>query len=91
MSEQESSVQLGNLSGSVEPEQNESNWLTLDTSSLYVRVPQPDHLVLRDETGQTWAITVATDGQLQTAKHPDGGLEAEIGINLYPDNSVEID
>lgn len=31
-------------------------------------LPPPDRLFLRDEAGQSWAITVATDGQLQTAK-----------------------
>lgn len=34
--------------------------------------PLPDRLVLRDETGQAWTITVRPDGQLQTAKWPDG-------------------
>lgn len=29
-------------------------------------------LILHDETGQPWAITVRPDGQLQTAKWPDG-------------------
>lgn len=34
--------------------------LTVNTS--------PDRLILRDETGQLWAISVRPDGQLQTAK-----------------------
>jgi uncharacterized cupin superfamily protein len=33
--------------------------------------PSPDYLILRDETGQTWAISVHPDGQLQTAKWPE--------------------
>jgi len=30
-----------------------------------------DRLVLRDESGQPWAIRVCLDGQLQTAKWPE--------------------
>lgn len=30
------------------------------------------HLLLSDETGQVWALSVRPDGQLQTAKWPDG-------------------
>lgn len=74
MSEQEN-VQLGNLSGSVEPEQNESGWLTIDASSgldtTVIIQPSPQ-LILRDKTGQEWAISVHPNGQLQTAKYPDG-------------------
>lgn len=31
-----------------------------------IAMPLPDRLILRDATGQPWAITVLTDGQLQT-------------------------
>lgn len=37
-----------------------------------VHLPPPDKLILRDETGQAWAVSVRSDGQLQTAKYPDG-------------------
>lgn len=39
-----------------------------------VASPPPDQLILRDETGQPWAVTVHPDGQLQTARYPDGGV-----------------
>jgi hypothetical protein len=46
------------------------------TSGLHlfatVVVPAPTKLILRDETGQAWAISVGPDGQLQTARHLDG-------------------
>ncbi len=32
----------------------------------------PDKLILCDETGMRWAVMVRPDGQLQTAKYPDG-------------------
>lgn len=32
----------------------------------------PRQLIVSDETGQPWAISVRSDGQLQTAKYPDG-------------------
>lgn len=34
--------------------------------------PQPTYLMVRDETGQLWAISVRPDGQLQTQQWPGG-------------------
>lgn len=44
---------------------------TADNSGRIAFSP-PTHLILHDETGQTWAISVRPDGQLQTARWPDG-------------------
>lgn len=44
---------------------------TADNSGRIAFSP-PAHLILRDETGQPWAISVRPDGQLQTARWPDG-------------------
>jgi len=43
-----------------------------DNVSLISSNQPPDVLRLRDADGQPWAITVRADGQLQTAKWPDG-------------------
>lgn len=40
----------------------------VDAPKLSVKSNPPDRLILRDETGQQWTISVRRDGQLQTAK-----------------------
>lgn len=47
--------------------------------SLTVQMPPPDILMLRDETGQPWAVTVRPDGQLQTEKLLNPAVEN--GVN----------
>lgn len=39
--------------------------------NLLPAAPSPDRLILRDKTGQAWAISVRPDGHLQAAKWRD--------------------
>jgi len=71
-------VKMGNLSGFVGPEQND--W-QIGNLSLHANVfiSTPTHLVLRDETGQEWAVSVRPDGQLQIEKRL--GESESLGID----------
>lgn len=59
-----------------------------------------ERLILRDETGQPWQITVRPDGQLQTAKYPDGepltmrmrfNRTALENVGIADDSGLEVD
>lgn len=57
-------------------------------------------IVLQDETGQEWAISVRPDGQLQTARYPDGepltmrmrfNRTALENVGIADDSGLEVD
>lgn len=48
----------------------EGNFQLADGSViLTAQYPPPDRLILRDETGQPWTITVGIDGSILSARH----------------------
>lgn len=45
----------------------EDGSITFDGETFnYPAPPPPDKILMRDKTGQAWAVTVRTDGQLHT-------------------------
>lgn len=38
------------------------------TRDGFVITPPPDRLIMRDETGQPWVVTMSTDGSLLTKR-----------------------
>lgn len=43
-----------------------------ETTGVKFEPPVVERLILRDDAGGVWAMTVRSDGQLQTQRLPDG-------------------